>query len=37
MQHVKMKEKIGKECYRHVRAVLQTELKAKNKLEAVKR
>ena len=30
-----MKEKIRKECYRRVRAVLQSELKAKNKLEAI--
>ena len=34
IQHVKMKEKIRKECYRQVRAVLHTELNAKNKLEA---
>ena len=28
-QHAKMKDKIRKECYRQVRAVLQTELNAK--------
>ena len=30
-----MKEKIRKECYRRVKAVLQSELNAKNKLEAI--
>ena len=30
-----MKEKIRKECYRPVRVVLQSELNAKNKLEAI--
>ena len=35
IQHGKMKEKIRKECYRRVRAVLQSELNAKNKLEAI--
>ena len=34
-QHGKMKEKIIKECYRRVRAVLQSELNARNKLEAI--
>ena len=35
IQHGKMKEKIRKECYRRIRAVLQSELNAKNKLEAI--
>ena len=35
IQDEKMKEKIGKECYRRVRAVLQSELNAKDKLEAI--
>ena len=35
IQHGKMKEKIRKECYRRVRAVLQSELNTKNKLEAI--
>ena len=35
IQHGKMKEKIRKECYRRVRGVLQSELNAKNKLEAI--
>ena len=35
IQHAKMKEKIKKECYRRVRAILHTELNAKNKLEAI--
>ena len=35
IQPVKMKEKIRKECYRRVRAILYTELNAKNKLEAI--
>ena len=30
-----MKRKIRKECYRRVRAILHTELNAKNKLEAI--
>ena len=34
-QHGKMKEKIRKEYYRRVRGVLQSELNAKNKLEAI--
>ena len=34
MQHVKMNEKIRKECYRQVRVILHTELKLKSKLEA---
>ena len=34
-QHGKMKGKIIKECYRRVRAVLQSELNARNKLEAI--
>ena len=33
IQHAKMKEKIRKECYRRVRAILHTELNAKSKLE----
>ena len=36
IQHRKMKEKIRKKCYRRVRAVLQSVLNAKNKLEAIK-
>ena len=35
IQHGKMKEEIRKECYRRVRAVLQSELNARNKLEAI--
>ena len=35
IQHAKMKEKIRKECYRRVRAIIHTELNAKNKLEAI--
>ena len=35
IQHRKMKEKIRKECYRRVRVLLQSELNAKNKLEAI--
>ena len=35
IQHGKMKEKIRKECYRRVRAVLQSELNIKNKLESI--
>ena len=35
LQHAKMKKKIRKECYRRVRAILHTELNAKNKLEAI--
>ena len=35
IQHAKMKEKIRKGCYRRVRAILHTELNAKNKLEAI--
>ena len=35
IQHAKMKEKIRKEYYRQVRAILHTELNAKNKLEAI--
>ena len=35
IQHAKMKEKIRKEHYRQVRAILHTELNAKNKLEAI--
>ena len=31
-----MKGKIRKECYRRVRAILHTELNAKNKLEGIK-
>ena len=30
-----MKEKIRRECYRRVRAILHTELNAKTKLEAI--
>ena len=30
-----MKEKVRKKCYRRVRAILHTELNAKNKLEAI--
>ena len=36
IQHRKMKEKLRKKCYRRVRAVLQSVLNAKNKLEAIK-
>ena len=35
IQHETMKEKIRRECFRRVRAVLQSELNAKNKLEAI--
>ena len=35
VQHGKMKEKIRKECYGQVRGVLQSELNAKNKLDAI--
>ena len=35
IQHGKMEEKIRKACYRRVRAVLESELNAKNKLEAI--
>ena len=35
MQHEKMKEKIKGERYRQIRAILHTELNAKNKLEAI--
>ena len=35
IQHAKMNEKIRKECYRRVRAVLHTELNEKNKLEVI--
>ena len=35
IQHGRMKEKIRKESYRRVRAVPQSELNAKNKLEAI--
>ena len=35
MQHDKMKEKIKGERYRRIRAILHTELNAKNKLEAI--
>ena len=35
IQHAKMKEKIRKECYIRVRAVLQSELNAKSKSEAI--
>ena len=34
-QHAKMREKSRKECYRRVKAILHTELNAKNKLEAI--
>ena len=33
IQHAKRKEKIRNKCYRRVRAILHTELNAKNKLE----
>ena len=35
IQHSKMKEKIRKECNRRVRLVLRTELKGRNKIEAI--
>ena len=35
IQHGKMKQKIRQECYRQVIGVLQLELNAKNKLEAI--
>ena len=35
VQHRKMNEKKRKECYRRVRGVLQVEINAKNKLEAI--
>ena len=35
IQHAKMNKKIQKECYKWVRAILRTELNAKNKLEAI--
>ena len=34
IQHVKMKKNIRKECYRRVRAILNTQLIGKNTLEA---
>ena len=34
IQHAKMKDKIRKECYRRVRAILHTELNAQNKLKS---
>ena len=34
-KHAKMKEKIRKECYRQVRAILHTEMNAKTKLDAM--
>ena len=35
MQHSKMKEKIGKECYKRARAILKTELNSGNRIEAI--
>ena len=35
IKHAKMKGKTRKDCYRRVRAILHTELNAKNKLEAI--
>ena len=35
IQHASMKEKIRRECYRRVRAVLKTELNSKNRVHAV--
>ena len=35
IQHAKMKEKIRKECYRRVRAILHNELNTKDRSEAI--
>ena len=35
IQHATMKEKIRKECYRRVRAVLKTELNSANRIRAI--
>ena len=35
IQHSQMKEKIGKECYRRVHAILKTELNSANRIEAI--
>ena len=35
IQHATMKEKIRKECYRRVRAVLKTELNSANRIQAI--
>ena len=35
IQHVTMKEKIRKECYRRVRAILKTELNSANRIQAI--
>ena len=35
IKHAKIKGKNRKDCYRRVRAILHTELNAKNKLEAI--
>ena len=35
IQHPTMKEKIRKECYRKVRAILKTELNSENCIEAI--
>ena len=35
IQHAAMKEKIRKECYRRVRAVLKTELNSQNRIIAI--
>ena len=35
IQHSQMKEKIRKECYRRVRAILKTELNSANRIEAI--
>ena len=35
IQHVTMKEKIRKECYRRVRAILKTELNSANGIQAI--
>ena len=35
IQHATMKEKIRKECYRRVRAVLKTELNSANRTQAI--
>ena len=35
IQHSQMKEKLRKECYRRVRAILKTELNSANRIEAI--
>ena len=35
IQHATMKEKIRKECYQRVRAILKTEVNSANQIEAI--